>query len=196
MQMSAAAVDRFPDSPPLLSVSGLAVRFGALRALDGVDLAVQPGELVALAGENGAGKTTLVRCIAGDIAPASGRILLSGKPVLADPLAVAHQGVAVVWQDLALCDNLDVASNLLLGRENQRQLLAVARAMARKPSLLLLDEPSASLGVQASRRVEELINALRGQGTAILLACHDIDQMFRLADRIVVLRHGRVVADV
>ncbi len=234
MQMSAAAVDRFPDSPPLLSVSGLAVRFGALRALDGVDLAVQPGELVALAGENGAGKTTLVRCIAGDIAPASGRILLSGRPVLADPLAVAHQGVAVVWQDLALCDNLDVASNLLLGRESrrhllsdtrfhataaallgelgiplhdtprgaralsggQRQLLAVARAMARKPSLLLLDEPSASLGVQASRRVEELINALRGQGTAILLACHDIDQMFRLADRIVVLRHGRVVADV
>jgi signal transduction histidine kinase/ABC-type multidrug transport system ATPase subunit len=219
--------------PPLLSVSGLAVQFGALRALDGVDLAVQPGELVALAGENGAGKTTLVRCIAGDITPTSGRILLSGSPVRAEPLAVARQGVAVVWQDLALCDNLDVASNLLLGREQrrqlrsdtrfhaaaaalldeleiplddttrgaralsggQRQLLAVARALVSRPSLLLLDEPTASLGVKASRHVEKLITELREQGTSVLLACHDIDQMFRLADRIVVLRHGRVVAD-
>jgi signal transduction histidine kinase/ABC-type multidrug transport system ATPase subunit len=222
-----------PQPQPLLSVSGLAVQFGALRALDGVDLAVQPGELVALAGENGAGKTTLVRCIAGDITPTNGRILLSGRPVRAEPLAVARQGVAVVWQDLALCDNLDVASNLLLGRERrrhllsdtrfhaaaaalldelqiplddttrgaralsggQRQLLAVARAMVSKPSLLLLDEPTASLGVKASRHVEKLITELRGQGASILLACHDIDQMFRLADRIVVLRHGRVVAD-
>src|SRR6266436_7127533 len=100
------------DAPaPLLTVSGLEVRFGAVRALDRVDLSVQPGELVALAGENGAGKTTLVRCIAGDIAPTSGHILLSGRPVLAEPLSVARQGVAVVWQDLALCDNLDVASN-------------------------------------------------------------------------------------
>jgi signal transduction histidine kinase/ABC-type branched-subunit amino acid transport system ATPase component len=233
--MTAPAVGARPGPAwPLLSVSGLAVQFGALRALDGVDLVVQPGELVALAGENGAGKTTLVRCVAGDIAPTSGRILLSGKPVLAEPLSVARQGVAVVWQDLALCDNLDVASNLLLGQERrrhllsdtrfhaaaaalidelgipledttrgaralsggQRQLLAVARAMARKPRLLLLDEPSASLGVQAARQVEELIIALRDRGTAILLACHDIEQMFRLADRIVVLRHGRVVADV
>jgi len=232
---AAAAVGSGPDSvPPLLSVSGLAVQFGALRALDGIDLTVRPGELVALAGENGAGKTTLVRCIAGDIAPTSGHILLSGRPVLAEPLSVARRGVAVVWQDLALCDNLDVASNLLLGRERrrhllsdtrfhaaaaalldelgiplddttrgaralsggQRQLLAVARAMTRKPRLLLLDEPSASLGVHAARQVEELIIALRHRGTAILLACHDIEQMFRLADRIIVLRHGRVVANV
>jgi signal transduction histidine kinase/ABC-type multidrug transport system ATPase subunit len=229
--MTAAA--EMQPQPPLLSVSGLAVQFGALRALDGVDLALQPGELVALAGENGAGKTTLVRCIAGDITPTNGRILLSGSPVRAEPLAVARQGVAVVWQDLALCDNLDVASNLLLGREQrrhlrsdtrfhaaaaalldelqiplddttrsaralsggQRQLLAVARAIVSRPSLLLLDEPTASLGVKASRHVEKLITELRGQGTSILLACHDIDQMFRLADRIVVLRHGRVVAD-
>ncbi len=235
VQMTAAAMDARPDpARPLLSVSSLTVRFGALQALNGVDLTVQPGELVALAGENGAGKTTLVRCIAGDIAPTSGRIMLSGKPVLAEPLSAARQGVAVVWQDLALCDNLDVASNLLLGRERrryllsdtrfhataaalldelgiplddttrgartlsggQRQLLAVARAMARKPRLLLLDEPSASLGVQASRQVEELIIALRDRGTAILLACHDIEQMFRLADRIIVLRHGQVVAEV
>jgi signal transduction histidine kinase/ABC-type branched-subunit amino acid transport system ATPase component len=233
--MSAAAAGEMPEpSWPLLAVSGLAVRYGPLRALDGVDLAVRPGELVALAGENGAGKTTLVRCIAGDIKPSSGEIALDGKPATHDPLAVARHGVAVVWQDLALCDNLDVAANLLLGQERhrhllsdtrfhaaaasmlaeyqipltdtsqavwslsggQRQLVAVARAMSRKPRLLLLDEPTAALGVAESAQVEELIARLRERGTTILLACHDIDQMFRLADRIVVLRHGRVVGDV
>jgi len=223
-----------PPAEPLLRVSGLAVRYGPLRALDGVDLAVRPGELVALAGENGAGKTTLVRCIAGDIRPAGGEIVLDGRPVSGDPLAVGRQGVAVVWQDLALCDNLDVASNLLLGQERrrslmsdvrfhaaaaallrdhdiplhdttrsvgtlsggQRQLVAVARAMSRGPRLLLLDEPTAALGVSESLQVENLIARLREHGTTILLACHDLDQMFRLADRIVVLRHGRVAADV
>jgi signal transduction histidine kinase/ABC-type multidrug transport system ATPase subunit len=220
--------------PPLLSVSGLAVRFGQLTALDGVDLDVRPGELVALAGENGAGKTTLVRCIAGDIVPTGGRIALDGKTVPADPLAAARRGIAVVWQDLALCDNLDVASNLLLGHERrwqlrsdvrlhgdaaallrrtgiplhdttrsvrslsggQRQLVAVAKAMSRQPRLLLLDEPTSSLGVKESKLVEELIIELRERGSTILLACHDIHQMFRLADRIVVLRHGRVAASV
>ncbi len=222
------------SSLPLLSVSGLAVRFGPQRALDGVDLAVRPGELVALAGEKGAGKTTLVRCIAGDVRPASGKIVLDGKPVSHDPLAAARLGIAVVWQDLALCDNLDIPSNLLLGRERrrflmsgvrfrtaaasvlrsddsplpdtttpvrslpggQRQMVAVARAMAREPRLLLLDEPTAALGVSESAQVEQLITRLRERGTTIVLACHDIDQMFRLADRIVVLRRGRVVGDV
>ncbi len=140
----------------------------------------------------------------------------------------------MVWQDLALCDNLDIAANLMLGREHrrqlrsdvrmhtdamellgrlgvplrdttrsvrslsggQRQLVAVARAIARAPQVLLLDEPTAALGVQIARRVEDMIVAMREQGTAILLACHDLDQMFRLADRIVVLRHGRVAAQV
>jgi signal transduction histidine kinase/ABC-type branched-subunit amino acid transport system ATPase component len=235
VQMGAAVERDGTGSPwPLLSVSGLAVRFGPLRALDGVDLAVRPGELVALAGENGAGKTTLVRCIAGDVRPTSGRIMLDGRPLTRDPAGVARAGVAVVWQDLALCDNLDIASNLLLGRERsrnllsevrfhataasvlrsyeipltdttrpvgslsggQRQIVAVARAMARGPRLLLLDEPTAALGVSESAQVEQLITRLRERGTTILLACHDIDQMFRLADRIVVLRRGRVVAEV
>src|SRR6266851_2321937 len=218
---------------PLLTVSGLSVSYGRLRALEDVDLSVQSGELVALAGENGAGKTTLVRCIAGDVVPASGEIHLGGKRVPPDPAAAARQGVAVVWQDLALCDNLDIASNILLGKETrwllmsdtrfhaaaasllgelriplkdttrdvralsggQRQLVAVARAMGSKPRLLALDEPTASLGVKESAQVEELIMGLREQSTTILLACHDIDQMFRLADRIVVLRQGRIVAD-
>jgi ABC-type multidrug transport system ATPase subunit/signal transduction histidine kinase len=222
------------DAPaPLLTVSGLEVRFGAVRALDGVDLSVRPGELIALAGENGAGKTTLVRCIAGDIAPAGGEIFLAGRKVLADPRAAARQGIGVVWQDLALCDNLDVAANILLGQEprrlmlsesrfhaaaaqvleslriplrdttrsvrtlsgGQRQLVAVARAMRHQPLLLALDEPTASLGVQESAQFEALIVGLREQGTTILLACHDIEQMFRLADRIVVMRQGRIVGD-
>ena len=218
---------------PLLTVSNLSARFGPVRALQGVDLTVRPGELVALAGENGAGKTTLVRCIAGDVAPSGGEIQLAGRRVHAEAAAGAKHGIAVVWQDLALCDNLDVAANILLGRESrrllwsdtklhqaaasllselkiplkdttvsvralsggQRQLVAVARAMGRRPRLLALDEPTAALGVQESRQVENLIMGLREQGTTILLACHDIDQMFRLADRIVVLRQGRIVAD-
>jgi signal transduction histidine kinase/ABC-type multidrug transport system ATPase subunit len=221
------------EAAPLLTVSGLSVSYGRLRALDGIDLSVRTGELVALAGENGAGKTTLVRCIAGDVVPATGEVFLAGRRVSADRAAAARQGLAVVWQDLALCDNLDVAANILLGRESrrlmlsetrfhaaagallaslripltdttcsvrslsggQRQLVAVARAMGRRPRLLALDEPTASLGVNEAAQVEELILGLREQGTTILLACHDIDQMFRLADRIVVLRQGRIVAD-
>jgi len=221
------------DSSPLLTVSGLSARFGPVHALAGIDLAVYPGELVALAGENGAGKTTLVRCIAGDVGPASGEIHMAGRRMHADPAASAKHGIAVVWQDLALCDNLDVAANIMLGQETrrllwsetrlhrvaadllsdlkiplkdttrpvgtlsggQRQLVAVARAMGRHPRLLALDEPTAALGVRESRQVEDLIMGLHEQGTTILLACHDIDQMFRLSDRIVILRQGRIVAD-
>jgi signal transduction histidine kinase/ABC-type multidrug transport system ATPase subunit len=219
---------------PQLSVSGLVARFGSLTALDGVDLDVRAGELVALAGENGAGKTTLIRCIAGDMAPASGTIRLDGQPLPPDPIAAKRGGVRVVWQDLALCDNLDIASNVLLGRERrkqlfsrtrehhdaaqvfetlgismpdttrsirslsggQRQLVAVARAVTGDPRLLLLDEPTASLGVHVSSQVEQLIMRLREQGTTVVLACHDIGQMFRLADRIAVLRQGRLIAEV
>ncbi|HEX3751454.1 MAG TPA: ATP-binding cassette domain-containing protein, partial [Streptosporangiaceae bacterium] len=231
--MVAASELAQPAVTPLLSVSGLSVRYGMVQALDGVNLTVRPGELIALAGENGAGKTTLVRCIAGDITPTQGEIFVSGRRVAPEPAAAARQGVAVVWQDLALCENLDVAANVLLGRESrrgmfsesrfhrtaaallddlkipirdttrrvsalsggQRQLVAVARAMGRQPRLLALDEPTASLGVMESAQVEDLIAGLREKGTTILLACHDIDQMFRLADRIVVLRQGRIVAD-
>ncbi len=217
----------------LLTVSGLSVSYGRVRALDDISLSVRSGELVALAGENGAGMTTLVRCIAGALAPATGEIFLAGKRIRSDPAGAAKRGVAVVWQDLALCLNLDVAANILLGRESrrlmmsdtrfhaaaasvldslriplmdttrnvgslsggQRQLVAVARAMGQGPRLLALDEPTASLGVKESAQVEALIMNLREQGTTIVLACHDIDQMFRLADRIVVLRQGRIVAD-
>ena len=232
--MSAASLPDVPSARPLLSVADLAVSYGPVRALDGVSLTVHPGEIVALAGENGAGKTTLVRCIGGDIEASAGVVRMEGKVMPADPAALGRHGVGVVWQDLALCDNLDIAANLMLGRERrwhlrsdvrmhtearellarlgvplrdttrsvrslsggQRQLVAVARAISRAPRVLLLDEPTAALGVRVSKQVEKMITALRDQGTGILLACHDIDQMFRMADRIVVLRHGRVVAEV
>ncbi|HSZ38509.1 MAG TPA: ATP-binding cassette domain-containing protein [Trebonia sp.] len=222
-----------PASPELV-VSSLTVRFGALTALDDVSLTVRAGECVAIAGENGAGKTTLIRAVGGDVVPVSGTIELGGRPLAPDPIATARLGVRIVWQDLALANNLDIASNIMLGNERrrhlfssvslhneatrvlaqfgipiqdttrsveslsggQRQMVAVARAMAHTPRILLLDEPTASLGVRESDLVERLITRLREQGTTILLSCHDIAQMFRLADRIVVLRHGRLVAEV
>jgi signal transduction histidine kinase/ABC-type multidrug transport system ATPase subunit len=232
----AVAVREAPDAvtPALLSVEQLSVRFDAFQALDSVDFEIRAGETVALAGENGAGKSTLVRCVGGDIAPTSGRIMIAGERIGSSPDAVSRRGVAVVWQDLALCNNLDIASNLLLGQERgglirsdtrfhsaaaalleslgiplrdttrgvgslsggERQLLAVARAMSGQPRLLILDEPTAALGVNESVQVEQLIRNVSAQGTSILIVSHDIDQMFRLADRITVLRHGRVVADV
>lgn len=225
-----------PPTPAgaLLDARGLSVAYGNVVALDRVDLVVGRGEVVALAGENGAGKSTLVRCLAGDVAPDAGRITFAGQPLSADPRLATRLGVAVVWQDLSLCDNLDIAANLLLGREarrwmvsatrfhaqaarlladlgirlpptstlvsdlsgGQRQLVAVARAMRDRPQLLILDEPTASLGVTESARVEELTVSLPTQGTTVLIVSHDLDQMFRLASRIVVLRRGRVVAEV
>jgi signal transduction histidine kinase/ABC-type multidrug transport system ATPase subunit len=221
-------------APPELSVSSLTVRFGVLTALSDVSLTVRSGECVAVAGENGAGKTTLIRALGGDIAPAAGVIEIDGRPLPPDPVAAAKLGIRIVWQDLALPPNLDVAANIMLGNERrrhlfsqvhlhtdaarllaelgipiddttrsvrslsggQRQMVAVARAMARAPRILLLDEPTASLSGQVSVLVEQLITRLREQGTTVIVSCHDIGQMFRLADRIVVLRHGQVVAEV
>jgi signal transduction histidine kinase/ABC-type multidrug transport system ATPase subunit len=235
MEIVTNGEERGPASGiPELSVSGLTVRFGALTALEKVSLALQTGEVVALAGENGAGKTTLIRAVAGDVTPASGVIRVRGQAVAPVPTAAAKLGVRVVWQDLSLADNLDVAANVMLGNERhrqlfsevalhkdaarlldrlgiplrdttrpvkmlsggQRQMVAVARAMAHNPRVLLLDEPTASLGVREAELVERLITRLRAQGTTILLSGHDTDLMFRLADRIVVLRHGQVVTEV
>ena len=232
--MSSEAERGTVGGTPELSVSGLTVRFGALTALEGVSLALRAGEVVALAGENGAGKTTLIRAIAGDVTPVSGSIRVGGQAVAPVPSAAAKLGVRVVWQDLALADNLDVAANVMLGNERrrhlfsevalhrdaarildrlgiplrettrpvrllsggQRQMVAVARAMAHDPRILLLDEPTASLAVREAALVERLITRLRAQGTTILLSGHDTELMFRLADRIIVLRHGRAVTEV
>jgi signal transduction histidine kinase/ABC-type multidrug transport system ATPase subunit len=221
-----------PAGPPILRLAGLTKRFGQFRVLDGVDLEVEAGQLLALVGENGAGKSTIVKCIAGVMAPDSGSVVLGDEPLGATLTSLQARGVAVVWQDLALCDNLDTVANLFLGREHrrlllrdddmyldagrllaelgiriddisrpvgqlsggQRQSIALARAMMGEPRLLILDEPTAALGVTESLTVGKLIRRLHARGTTILLVSHDLEQAFQLADRIAVLRQGRIVA--
>jgi signal transduction histidine kinase/ABC-type multidrug transport system ATPase subunit len=214
-------------------MAGVTVRLGAHTALRDVELTVRGGELVAVAGEPGAGKTTLVRCVAGDLAPTEGEVVVEGRPLPADLAAARRRGIAVVWQDLALADNLDVASNVLLGSEThrmiasdlkfhiaaaealdalkipitdttrlvgdlpdgQRRLIAVARALTSRPRLLVLDEPTSSMGSAETGDLEELITGLRSEGATVVLVSRDPEQMFRIADRIVVLRHGEVVGE-
>jgi signal transduction histidine kinase/ABC-type branched-subunit amino acid transport system ATPase component len=217
----------------MLELSGVSINFGTTSALRSVDLRVGAGELVAVSGEPGAGKSALVRCIGGDLAPSAGEIRIDGTLLGGGLRAAERHGVAVVWQDLALCENLDVAGNLLLGRETlvqmlspsrfharaaellerleipihdttriaselpggQRRLLALAMALNRRPRLLVLDEPTGPLGAAETAAVERLLLYIRGQGIGIVLASRDIGQMFRMADRIVVLRQGRVAAE-
>ena len=233
MDRDAAGGERL-GTAPVLRVLGVTKRFGALSVLEGVNLELRAGEVLALVGENGAGKTTLVQCIARTYAADSGTIELAGTALAHEAMAARDQGVAVVWQDLALCDNLSAAANIFLGNERrngvlldesamaleavalfrrlhiavaplqpvatlsggQRQLVAIARAVLRNPSVLVLDEPTASLGVTETQVVEWLLSELRGGGTAILLVSHRLEQVFKLADRIAVLRDGRIVAEV
>lgn len=214
-----------------IRLADVSVLFGPRPALDGVSFEVAPGELVAVVGENGAGKSTLVGCISGVLTPDTGTITVCGR----DPGSALRSGeLAVVWQDLALCDNLSVIANLFLGRElgkaflarrrmradvakalsrvgigtahlsrrirdlsgGERQAIAIARALMADPRVLILDEPTSSLGVHETRRVERLLRSLRADGVAVLLVSHRIDQVFALADRVVALRHGQLVGDV
>ncbi|HET8603126.1 MAG TPA: ATP-binding protein [Marmoricola sp.] len=210
---------------PLARVSGLVAGYRDTRTLHGVDLVVHRGEVVGVAGENGAGKSTLMRCLAGDLLPQHGAVELAPGTT-----------VELAWQHSALCDNLDIAQNLLLGRERRgrllsvarahtlarqilsdleldselrpttdlvgqlpearRQLLSMARAAGADPDLLLLDEPTASLGVADTARAEALVERLHRRGSTVVLVSHDLEQLFRVADRIVVLRKGRVVGEV
>lgn len=225
------ADDHGAESGVRLRLDGVTKRYGRLRAIDGVSLSVHNGEIVAVVGENGAGKSTLVGCIAGDIKVDEGRI--ERLPARAGTVA-DDAPVAVVWQDLGLCDDLDVVANIFLGRERgrvllaeggmaadarraldligsqltdvraradslsrgERQEVALARALAASTGLLVLDEPTASLSVLRRATVVQRLRELRDAGTATLLVSHDLDEVFALADRIVVLRHGRIVADV
>ncbi len=216
--MVAAAV-RAPAA--VLEAEGLVVGYGPSVVLEAVSLHVRASELVAVVGDNGAGKTTLVRTLAGELKPRAGTI----RPSAAD--------VGVVWQDLALVEDLGVAENLLLGREGgvfvsprrthaearamlrdlglslgdlarplrtlsggQRRLVAIARELARQPRFLLLDEPTSSLGAAEATAVVRLVRDACGRGVGVLLVSHDLDLVTQIADRIVVLRRGRVVADV
>ena len=218
---------------PLLRVQGLGASLGPVGALAGIDLTVSSGEIVALTGDPGAGKTALIRCIAGDLPTSEGVVAVAGEQVRIEPGAAQRQGIAVIWQTAELCDNLNIASNILLGRETagllmsesrfhaaalaileglripirdttrlagtltsgERQLLAIASAISREPRLLLFDEPTAPLGTVEAAHVEALIEALRQRGAAIIVASRDSHQLFRIADRILVMRRGRVVAE-
>jgi len=231
-------MDEKPRSP-ILELKGISKRFGAVQALNNVDFEVFSGEVVALVGDNGAGKSTLVKCISGINTVDSGEIFFEGKPVeICGPKDTAQLGIETVYQDLALCDNLDVVANLYLGREEispilsgavhslnevimekrsidtlktlsvkipsvrsvvaslsggQRQSVAVARAVMWNSKVVLLDEPTAALGVAQTRMVLDLIKNLRQQGLGVVVISHNLVDVFDVADRIIVLRLGRRV---
>jgi ABC-type sugar transport system ATPase subunit len=217
--------------PELLALRGVSKSFGAVRALTDIDLDVRSGEVVALLGDNGAGKSTLVKILAGVFPADAGTISFHGRPVtISSPAESRELGIATVYQDLALCDNLDVVGNLFLGREDsrftrlseeamerrawlllqqlsarlpsvrvpvaslsggQRQTVAIARSLVGEPSIVILDEPTAALGVAQTAEVLDLIERLRERGHGVLLITHNIDDVHEVADRAVVLRLGR-----
>ena len=226
------------DSKPLLALRGFSKSFGAVEALKDVDFEIHGGEVVGLVGDNGAGKSTLVKAIAGVQPTDSGEATFDGSPVnLNSPQAATRLGIATIYQDLALCENLDVVANLFLGKEvsnggpgvldetameqkslellgslgvttirsvrtdveqlsgGQRQAVAIARSLLGEPKLVMLDEPTAALGVRQTAQVLELIKRLRDQGLGVVLISHNLANVFEVADRITVLRLGREAGD-
>ncbi len=222
---------------PLLELRGVSKAFGAVQALADVRFDVFAGEVVALVGDNGAGKSTLIKAISGIYPVDSGEILWEGREVkIRGPQDSSALGIATVYQDLALCDNLDVVANLFLGREKagpggplsvmnevdmetrsidvlrrlsvkipsvrtqiamlsggQRQSVAVARSVLWENKVVLLDEPTAALGVAQTKEVLELVRHLKGEGHGVVLISHNLEDVFEVADRITVLRLGRYV---
>ncbi|WP_068262936.1 ATP-binding cassette domain-containing protein [Janibacter limosus] len=216
---------------PVLSISGLSKRFGAVQALKDIEFDVRPGEVVALVGDNGAGKSTLVKAIAGVYVPDSGVLTVSGRRVnITSPTESQSLGIATVHQDLALCDNLDVVGNLFLGQERrrfgvldevameseswrllrqlsakipsvripvaslsggQRQTVAIARSLLGDPKVVMLDEPTAALGVAQTAEVLNLVERLRENGHGVILISHNMSDVMAVADRVSVLRLGR-----
>ena len=220
---------------PLLRLVGIGKNFGPVRALIGVDLDVPPGQVTAIVGDNGAGKSTLIKTISGIWQPDSGEIIWKGRPVrLHSPKDATDLGIATVYQDLALADNLDIVQNMFLGRElithlildevamekqakrtladlsvvtvrsvrqpvgslsgGQRQAVAVAKAVLRQAQLVIMDEPTAALGVTQTRVVLDLITRLKSQDIAVIVISHNLNDVFSVADRLAVLRLGHVVA--
>lgn len=214
----------------ILSLRGISKNFGAVSALSDIELDVHAGEVVALVGDNGAGKSTLVKILAGVHQQSSGHIEFMGKPVVLDsPAKALNLGIATVFQDLALCENLDVVANLFLGHElnpyrldevqmevrawtllrelaaripsvrepvaslsgGQRQTVAIARSLLLDPRIIMLDEPTAALGVAQTAEVLNLIERVRDRGLGVIIISHNMEDVRAVADRIVVLRLGR-----
>ncbi|HVI91548.1 MAG TPA: ATP-binding cassette domain-containing protein [Dongiaceae bacterium] len=232
--MSAPSSDK-----PLLEVENVSIHFGGVQALKNVSLSLYPGEVLALAGDNGAGKSTLIKIISGVYKQSNGTLRFNGTEVdLREPQDARAQGVETIYQDLSLADNLDVGSNIFLGREpmrrilglpvvdrpqmkkvarevlakldivvperklggpvrvlsgGQRQAIAIGRALYWNARILIMDEPTAALGVPEQRKVMEVIKGLRAQGVAVILISHNLHDIFSVADRIVVLRRGEMV---
>jgi D-xylose transport system ATP-binding protein len=221
------------EQPPLLELRGVSKSFGSVQALNDVDFVARSGEVMALVGDNGAGKSTLIKCIAGIHPMDEGQMFYDGEHVtISGPKDAAKLGIEVVYQDLALCDNLDVVQNMFLGREThdrfqrlkeppmeskavqtlaglrvttirsirqtvatlsggQRQSVAVARAVMWNSRLVILDEPTAALGVAQTEQVLELVNRLAEQGLGVVLISHNLHDIFETATWITVLRLGR-----
>ncbi|QOV33158.1 sugar ABC transporter ATP-binding protein [Streptomyces ferrugineus] len=223
---------------PALDVRNIVKRFGGVTALNHVSMTVLPGEVTALVGDNGAGKSTLVRCLSGVHQPDEGEILVDGKlQTFHDPSASRHAGIETVFQELALSDNLDVASNMFLGRElthgptrlfrlrhkemeteaqtvlarygirmpsvrstvrelsgGQRQGVAIARAVGWGSRIVLMDEPTAALGVRETGRILDIVRGLAERGLAVLLISHNMEQVHSVSDAVWILRGGNMVA--
>ena len=194
-----------PARVPVLEARALVKRYGVVTALNGADFDLFPGEILALIGDNGAGKSTLIKALSGAITPDEGEILLNGTTVhFRNPLEARRSGIETVYQDLALAPALDIAENLFLGRElrvetlsgGQRQGVAVARAAAFASRVVIMDEPTAALGVRESGMVLDLIREVRARGTPVVLISHNMPQVFEIADRLHVMRLGRRVATI
>lgn len=222
---------------PILETRGISKHFGAVQALYQVDFHVAPGEVMALVGDNGAGKSTFIKCIAGIYSIDEGEVFFEGEPVkIHSPRDASQLGIEVVYQDLALCDNLDLVQNMFLGREEtdplrrldetemearakktlgelsvttirsvrqlvaglsggQRQSVAVAKAVMWNSKVVILDEPTAALGVAQTRQVLDLVKRLGDQGLAVILISHNLHDIFEVADSVTVLRLGQNVAE-
>ena len=223
------------EAAPLLELRDVSKVFGAVRALNGVNFTVPPGKVTALTGDNGAGKSSLIKTVSGLWEPSEGEIYWEGERVnFHSPSDAESHGITTIYQDLALCDNLDIVQNMFLGHETrrhglldessmelaarqtlsdlhvttirsirqpvaslsggQRQSVAVAKAVMQDAKLVIMDEPTAALGVAQTREVLELIKRLSSQGTAIILISHNLNDVFAVADQISILYLGRMVA--
>lgn len=221
---------------PVAEMRGICKRYGGVQALQGADLQIYPNEIHGLLGDNAAGKSTLIKILSGAVIRDSGDILFDAKPVqIASPRDAKALGVETVYQDLALADNLDIASNLFLGREichggigrpflntrkmeeqaasllsrlkinipdirqrvrnmsgGQRQCVAIARSVYFNARIIILDEPTAALGVNETQKVFDLVREMREQGHSVVMISHNLNHVFELCDRVTVMKTGRV----